>query len=79
MSLDTKPLSGSEAKGDLVLIQTLLLLIGKSFSCNANEFLVSIMSRSQTLSQTSLSCRGLVTCYRTLNGLFTAGGNAAMD
>ena len=34
--LDTKPLSGSEAKGDLVLIQTLLLLICKSFSCYDN-------------------------------------------
>ena len=44
--LKTKPLSGSEAQGDLVLIQTLLPLICKSFSCYANLFLVSIMSRS---------------------------------
>ena len=34
--LDTKPLSRSEAHVDLVLIQTLLLLICKSFSCYAN-------------------------------------------
>ena len=44
--LDTKPLSASEAQGDLVEIQTLLLLICKSFSCYANKFLVSITSRS---------------------------------
>ena len=61
--LDTKPLSGSEAQGDLVLIQNLLLLIRKSFSCHANKFLVSIMSRSP---QTSLWYRGLVTCFRTV-------------
>ena len=36
--LDTKPLSGSEAEVlvDLVFIQTILLLICKSFSCYAN-------------------------------------------
>ena len=61
--LRTKPLSGSEAQVDLVLIQTLLLLICKSFSCYANQFLVSIMSGSI---QTSLSYRGLVTCHRTV-------------
>ena len=49
--LHTKPLSGSEAQGDLVLIHTLLLLICKSFCCYANKFLVPIMSRS---TQTSL-------------------------
>ena len=31
-----KPLSGSEVQGDLVFIQTMLLLISKSFSCYAN-------------------------------------------
>ena len=61
--LDTGPLSGSEAQGDLVLIQTLLFLICKSFSCYANKFLVSIISRSP---QTSLSYRDLVTCHRTV-------------
>ena len=59
VSLDTKPLSESEAQVDLVLIQTLLLLICKSISCNAKLFLVSIVSRS---TQTSLSYRGLVAC-----------------
>ena len=34
--LGTKPLSGSEAQVDLVLVQTLLLLICKSFSCYAD-------------------------------------------
>ena len=58
--LDTKPLHGSEAKGDLVLLQTFLLLICKSFSCYANQFLDSIMSRSP---QPSLSYGGLVTCH----------------
>ena len=61
--LDTKPLSGSEAQVDLVLIQTLLLLICKSFNCYANQFLISIVSRS---TQTSLSYRGLVKYHRTV-------------
>ena len=63
--LGPEPLSGREAEGDLVLIQTLLLLICKSFSSYANYmyFLVSIMSKPQ---QTSLSYRGLVTCQRTV-------------
>ena len=60
--LDTKPLSGSEAQVDLVLIQTLLLLICKSFNCYANQFLISIVSRS---TQTSLSYRGLVKYHKT--------------
>ena len=61
--LDTKPLSGSEAQVDLVLIQTLLLLICKSFNCYVNQFLISIVSRS---TQTSLSYRGLVKYHRTV-------------
>ena len=61
--LGTKSLSVSEAQVDLVLIQTLLVLICKSFSCYANQFLVSIMSRS---TQISLPYRGLVTCLRTV-------------
>ena len=57
LHLILKPLNGSEAQADLVLIQTLLFLICKSFSYFANQFLVSIMSRS---TRTSLSYRGLI-------------------
>ena len=61
--LDTKPLSGSEARGDLVVIQTLcsVLLMLTSFG-------LFIMSR---LPQTSLSYRGLVTCHKTVKYLET--------
>ena len=48
--LVTKPLNRSEAKGDLVMIQTLLLFKCKLLYYHANWILVSITTRSPSAS-----------------------------
>ena len=53
-----KPLNRSEAKGDLVMIQTLLLFKCKLLCYHANEILVSVTTRSPSA---SLQIKGLAT------------------
>ena len=56
-------LNRSEARVDFVVIQTLLLFICKSLFYYADQFLVSIISRSPLA---SLSNKGLVTFHTTV-------------
>ena len=61
--LVAKPLNRSEAKGDLVMIQTLLLFKCKLLCYHANWILVSITTRSPSA---SLQIKGLATKYTTV-------------
>ena len=61
--LVAKPLNRSEAKGDLVMIQTLLLFKCKLLCYHANWILVSITTRSPSA---SLQIKGLATRYTTV-------------
>ena len=56
--LVAKPLNRNEAKGDLVMIQTLLLFKCKLLCYHANKILVSITTRSPSA---SLQIKGLAT------------------
>ena len=58
-----KPLNRNEAKGDLVMIQTLLLFKCKLLCYHANWILVSITTRSPSA---SLQIKGLATKYTTV-------------
>ena len=58
LCLVAKPLIRSEAKGDLVMIQTLLLFKCKLLCYHANEMLVSVTTRSPSA---SLQIKGLAT------------------
>ena len=58
--LVAKPLNRNEAKGDLVMIQTLLLFKCKLLCYHANWILVSITTRSPSA---SLQIKGLTTKY----------------
>ena len=58
LCLVAKPLNRSEAKGDLVMIQTLLLFKCKLLCYHANEILVSVTTRSPSA---SLQIKGLAT------------------
>ena len=58
-----KPLNRSEAKGDLLAIQTSLFFKCKLFSYYANLILVSITTRSLSA---SLQMKGLATKYTTV-------------
>ena len=58
VSLVAKPLSRSEAKVDLVMIQTLLLFKCKLLCCHVNWILVSTTTRSPSA---SLQIKGLTT------------------
>ena len=58
--LVAKPLNRNEAKGDLVMIQTLLLFKCKLLCYHANWILVSITTRSLSA---SLQIKGLATKY----------------
>ena len=62
MCLDAKPLNRNEAKGDLVMIQTLLLFKCKLLCYHANWILVSTTTRSPSA---SLQIKGLATKYTT--------------
>ena len=61
--LVAKPFNRSEAKGDLVVIQTLLLFKCKLLFYHANQILVSITTR---LPSASLQIKGLATKYTTV-------------
>ena len=61
--LVAKPLNRSEAKGDLVLIQTFLLSKCKLLCYHADQILVSITTRSPSA---SLQVKGLATEYTTV-------------
>ena len=61
--LVAKPLNRNEAKGDLVMIQTLLLFKCKLLCYHANWILVSITTRSPSA---SLQIKGLATKYTTV-------------
>ena len=61
--LVVKPLIRSVAKGDLVIIQTLLFFKCKSLCYHANYILVLITTRS---SSASLQIKGLATKYTTI-------------
>ena len=61
--LVAKPLNRSEAKGDLVMIQTLLLFKCKLLCYHANWILVSITTRSPSA---SIQIKGLATKYTTV-------------
>ena len=61
--LVAKPLNRSKAKGDLVMIQTLLLFKCKLLCYHANWILVSITTRSPSA---SLQIKGLATKYTTV-------------
>ena len=63
MCLVAKPLNRSEAKGDLVMIQTLLLFKCKLLCYHANWILVSITTGSPSA---SLQIKGLATKYTTV-------------
>ena len=65
--LIAKPFKRSEAKGDLVLIQTLLLFKCKLLCYHANQILVSITTRSPS---TSFQIKGLATKYTTVKWPF---------
>ena len=59
----SKPLNKSKAKGDLVVIQTLLLFKYKLPCYHANQILMSITTRSPSA---SLEIEGLATKYTTV-------------
>ena len=61
--LVAKPLNRNEAKGDLVMIQALLLFKCKLLCYHANLILVSISTRSPSA---SLQIKGLATKYTTV-------------
>ena len=61
--LVAKPLNRNEAKGDLVMIQALLLFKCKLLCYHANWILVSIPTRSPSA---SLQIKGLATKYTTV-------------
>ena len=61
--LVAKPLNRIEAKGHLVMIQTLLLFKCKLICYHANQMLVSITTRSPSA---SLQIKGLATKYTTI-------------
>ena len=61
--LVAKPLNRNEAKGDLVMIQALLLFKCKLLCYQANWILVSIPTRSPSA---SLQIKGLATKYTTV-------------
>ena len=61
--LVAKPLNRNEGKGDLVMIQTLLLFKCKLLCYHANWILVSITTRSPSA---SLQIKGLATKYTTV-------------
>ena len=61
--LVAKPLNRSEALGDLVLIQTLLLFKCKLLCYHINKILVSITTRSPSA---SLQIKGLATKFTTV-------------
>ena len=61
--LVAKPLNRNEAKGDLVMIQTLLLFKCKLLCYHANKIQVSIITRSPSA---SLQIKGLATKYITV-------------
>ena len=61
--LVAKPLNRNEAKGDLVMIQTLLLFKCKLLCYHANKILVSNTTRSPSA---SLQNKGLATKYITV-------------
>ena len=61
--LVAKPLNRNEAKGDFVMIQTLLLFKWKLLCYHANWILVSITTRSPSA---SLQIKGLTTKYTTV-------------
>ena len=65
--LIAKPFNRSEAKGDLVLIQTLLLFKCKLLCYHANQILVSITTRSPSA---SFQIKGLATKYTTVKWPF---------
>ena len=71
MSLVAKPLNRKEAKGNLVMIQTLLLFKCKLLCYHANWILVSITTRSPSA---SLQIKGLAAKYTTENGLLKEAG-----
>ena len=64
--LVAKPLNRSEAKGDLAMIQTLLLFKCKLLCYNTNKILVSITTRSPSA---SLQIKSLATKYTTVKWL----------
>ena len=65
--LIAKPFNRSETKGDLVLIQTLLLFKYKLHCYHANQILVSITTRSPSA---SFQIKGLATKYTTVKWPF---------
>ena len=69
--LVAKPLNRIEAKGDLVMIQTLLLLKCKLICYHANQILVSNTTRSPSA---SLQIKGLATKYTTVKWPITSTG-----
>ena len=63
MCLVAKPLNKSEAKGDLVTIQMVLLFKSKFFCYHASKILVSVTTRSPSA---LLQIKGLATKYTTI-------------
>ena len=63
MCLVAKPLNRNEAKGDLVMIETLLFFKCKLLCYHANQILVSLTTRAPSA---SLQIKGLATKYTTV-------------